>query len=238
MILGGLALIAARWLWRRAERDSRFPLLIGWIAIVPVLVYLPMNVQRRMAEGVIVPLAILAAMGLRLWARRFPRGRFLRFAVIGAALLTSLFLLSGGLLAAINPGRPLFRPADEIAAFEWLNAHSQPGEVALASAETGNAIPAYTHLRTYIGHGPETIGAEAKIARVARFYRGELSDAERADLLSPRCGDTSVHLCSDPITYVIYGALERQLADDPRAWADDLTLIYDEGGYQIYRTGE
>ncbi|MFN8527454.1 MAG: hypothetical protein U0670_02445 [Anaerolineae bacterium] len=59
------AVIALRFFARRAKTRIEDALLIGWMIAVPILVYLPINVQRRLAEGVIVPLAILAAWGIR-----------------------------------------------------------------------------------------------------------------------------------------------------------------------------
>jgi hypothetical protein len=235
VLLALLALFAARLVWRRARRDVSYALILGWLVIVPILIYIPVNVQRRLSEAVIVPLAVVAALGLRLWARRFPRQRPIRAAWIGAALATSFVLLSGALIAASIPARPLFRPSAEIAAFDWLNANSQSGEIVLSSVATGNAIPAYTHLRPYMGHGPETLYWQDKRARLQAFFDGELSADERAALLDSPCADGWT---CDPVRYVYYGETERTLTRDfPQSlgWSDSLTLIYDRGGVQIYR---
>ena len=45
-----------------------------------------------------------------------------------------------------------------------------PDDVALSSTSTSNVIPAYTHLRTYVGHGPETLDYQAKEPVVATFF--------------------------------------------------------------------
>ncbi len=210
------------------------PLLIGWVLIVPILLYLPINVQRRMSEAVIVPLAIFAAVGLRaLYERGIPR--VVLGAWVGVTLLTSALLLLGGSLAAASPARPLFRPAAEIAAFNWLDQHSQPGEIVLSAVETGNVIPAWTHLRVYMGHGPETLNWQFKTARLEYFYSDSMSAAERADFFAHPCGITFT--CAGSIRYVIWGPLERALApDDDPAWAASLTPIYDADGYVIYST--
>ncbi|MBN8635866.1 MAG: hypothetical protein J0M07_11130 [Anaerolineae bacterium] len=222
----------------RGDLGVRLSLLLGWLLVVPILVYLPINVQRRMSEGVIVPLAILAAIGLRWMARRIRFGRALKYALTGAALMTSVFLLFGGFLAASNPGRPIFRPAEEIAAFDWLAAHAEPDAVILTAPETGNAIPVYTSLRTYMGHGPETLYWQQKTETLTRFYRGELTAAERAELFSVTTQDSAFALSYYrlAVRYVYFGERERALAGDSMAWADGLTLIYDVDGVQIYRS--
>ncbi len=190
------------------------PLLIGWVLIVPILVYLPINVQRRMSEAVIVPLAILAAVGLRVLAD-WGIPRLLRGAWVGVTLLTSALLLLGGFLAAATPAPPLFRPAAEIDALNWLNQHSQPDQIVLSAVETGNLIPAWTHLRTFMGHGPETINWQFKTARLEYFYSDSMSAAERVSFFANPCALTFP--CAGSIRYVMFGPLERALAPDDYA---------------------
>ena len=219
--LGALAFIGGRRLWRQANVPQT--LLIGWPLIVSLLVYLPINVQRRLAEAVIVPLAILTVIGLDVLARRFSR-RTLVIVTLAAAMPPSLILLLGGYITALaGPPQVVYPPA-EIVAFNWLNNHAQTGEVVLGAFETGNRIPAYTHLRVYVGHGPETLNAMFKKAEVTRYYNGEMTADERAALYD-----------SMGIRYVFYGADERALAGDASPdWQAGLTRIYAEEGYEIY----
>lgn len=216
-----LAFIGARGLWRRASFNHL--LLIGWPLIVPVLVYLPINVQRRLAEAVIVPLSILAVMGLNVLAQRISR-RVLIGVTLAATLPASLILLMGGYVTALAGPPSVVYPAAQVMAFDWLNAHASPGEVVLGAFETGNRIPAYTHLRVYVGHGPETLYAVAKTAETVRFYNGEMTAPERRALYDAM-----------NIRYVFYGETERALAGDAVAdWQADLNRIYDAAGYEIY----
>ncbi len=220
----GVLIIPALWgsrlAWAAGKRSTRFVLLVGWVIAVPLLVYLPINVQRRLAEGVIVPLAILAAMGLRaLRPRRRPRART---ALLIAASLSSVLLLVGAFTAATHPARPLFQPRAELAAFDWLNQHAAPDDVLLAAAPTGNALPAYTNLRPFIGHGPETLNWPEKTRQVERFYSGAMPAGERAALYA-----------QFNIRYVFDGPLEQAFGASS-AWADGLTALYNADGYRIY----
>lgn len=225
-----LAGFGVRCVWQQPGIASA--LIIGWVLIVPLLVYLPLNVQRRLSEGVIVPLAILATAGLSVLARR-RFSRITRGALVTAALLTSALLLLGGVLAALNPARPLFRPAAEIAALHWLNQHAPPEAIVLSAPETGNVIPAWTHLRTYMGHGPETIDWQAKTRQLQAFYAGALTAQERADFFANPCAPNFA--CAGAIRYVLWGPLERALApDDSPTWVTGLRLVYDKNGYRIY----
>ena len=214
---------------RRARRDARYALLIGWPLVVPLLVYLPLNVQRRLAEGVIVPLALLAALGLAALARRRPRNarRALAAAVIGLLSLSSALLLLLALAAAASRSEPVFVPGALVRAFDWLSAHTEPGDVALATFRTGSRVPAYTNLRAFVGHGPETLHADAKTAQAEAFFSGGLTAAERAALLA-----------GQHVRYIIYGPAERRLAPDGGqavpAWAAGLDTLYSADDVTIY----
>lgn len=213
-VLGTLAVLALRWAWHRGAVRAPYLLLVSWIVAAPVLVYLPVNVQRRLAEGVIVPLGILAAIGWQRSAVRRPT--LVRGAVLTLVLGTSVLLWLGGLVSALAPSRPIFRPVAEISAMEALNTLAPPDAVVLSRHETGNLLPVYTGLIAYVGHGPETIHAEEKEARVTAFLRDELEPAERAALLVE-------------VDYVLVGPLER---------ADALGSGWQQGLREIAAFGE
>lgn len=215
LALAAPALWGIRWAWRRSAHsgDLRYLLLAAWVASAPVLIYLPVNVQRRLAEGVIAPLVILAVAGLRLISRRRRRRVLARNIVLALVLPTALLLWLGGLVSALNPDRPLFRPRAEIAALDRLNAIAPPDSVVLSSKETGNVIPAYTDLIAYVGHGPETIDAGSKEARARAFFTGTLAPDERRALL-------------DAVDYVFYGPLEvPEEGQRSMVWAAGLRLL-------------
>lgn len=239
---GLLAILAAGglgWAWRRGRLRARFCLLIGWPAIVPLLVYLPINVQRRMAEAVIVPLAILAAAGLERWMNRRdkPGRRRLALAIVGAACISAGLLWLGALLTAAVPAPPAFRPPGEADAFQWLNQHGAAGAAVLTGMATGNALPAYADLRPYVGHGPETLEAVRKDREMVALFTGQLTEEERAALYGSPCLVAAPSLCADPPRYLIYGNLERLLAretDRQASWQEEWTLVYDMGDYMIF----
>ncbi|MBN2303159.1 MAG: hypothetical protein JXQ72_01700 [Anaerolineae bacterium] len=212
MVLAIPAVVALRWVWRKSGSLPHL-LLATWIVAAPVLVYLPINVQRRLAEGVIVPLSILAVAGLRLafpHLRQWGRAQRIMLALV---LPTALLLWLGGTFSALSPARPLFRPVDELRALDRLNAVAPQDSVVLSSKDTGNYLPARTNLIAYVGHGPETIDADDKEDRVEAFFAGELDPAARRALLAG-------------VDYVFYGPLEVPEDGEPdRSWAEGLRLL-------------
>ncbi|MCZ7542813.1 MAG: hypothetical protein M5R40_04415 [Anaerolineae bacterium] len=230
------ALWGLRWAWRRGR--TRDLLLVSWVVAAPVLVYLPVNVQRRLAEGVFVPLGVLAVAGLRLLApqmARWLRARRLRLGrrrtwslalgvTLALILPTSLLVVAGGAALAARPAWPAFHPAGEIAAMDWLGAHARPGAVVLSAFGTGNYLPARADVRVYLGHGPETLDADAKRGVVEAFFAGALDAESRAALYA-----------AHGIDYVFYGPQEGATPGAPLpGWAADLRLAYQADGYSIF----
>ncbi len=225
------AVAGLRWAWRRGR--TRDMLLIAWVSAAPVLVYLPITVQRRLAEGVFVPLGILAVAGLRgsvaPWlAKKLhkPRKSAWKIALSTTLLLvlpTSLLLLVGGTALSFVPKEPAFHPTGEVAAMDWLAANTPRGAVVLSSFETGNYLPVRADVIAFLGLGPETVNAAAKQEMVQRFFNGAESAGALQSLYEEYGAD-----------YVFYGPQEGADTQPVPAWASDLQAIYNEAGYTIY----
>jgi hypothetical protein len=223
IVLALPALASFRWVWRRDKRpgSARYLLLIGWLTIVPILVYLPINVQRRLSEAVIVPLSILAVVGLRLAFKSHRMRRIAVAAVLCLALPTSIVLWFGGIGAALTHRAPIDWPDGMIDGLARLNAAVPRDARLLTTREIGSYAPVQTDLVSYVGHGPETLYGERKYAEVERFFADEMDAGERQTLL-------------DGIDYVFYGPLDPG-APDP-GWADGLRPFAQnaQSQYRIY----
>jgi hypothetical protein len=215
-----LAIPGWRVLWRRQPRWALFA--GGWLAVAPLLLYAPIPTQRRLIEGVLLPLAALAVLGLTVALRRWRR--WLGPVFVAATLPTAALLWLGALITARATAEPVFQPADQVAAFDWLALHAQPGQVVLAAFDTGNVLPAYAPLIAYIGHGPETVFLAAKAPRVAAFYQSATTDTDRRHLLA-----------DGRIAYVIEGPHEQVLGNFAPVQASYLSLSFQVGRYAIYR---
>lgn len=209
-------------------------LLVGWALALPLLAYMPVNLQRRLPEGewvVWVTLALLGLEGLILGraSRSTPgerrRSLFLPLGIVAASVLflTTLLLLLTGFMGATRLAHPVFRPRDEVRMFEFLARQALPGDVVLSAFETGNALPAWAPLRVVIGHGPES-GHLAEIQpQVAAFYQVSSSDAWRQEFLR-----------QFGVQYVFWGPAERKLGDWNLAQANYLELAAQAGEYSLF----
>jgi len=218
------ALLGARDLVRRESVLGLF--LPAWFAALILLAYAPVTVQRRLADGAWVALAVLAARGISTlrWSDRWRR--VAAALLLAAALPTTLILIGGGWWAVARPSVPLYRPAAEVRAMNWLADHAAPEQVVLASFDTGNVLPAWAPIRSVIGHGPETAGLAELRPKVEGFFGNAMTESERRALL-----------VGQSVDFVLVGPEERKLGP----WESippELRPVYDESGYTVYSVDE
>ncbi len=156
-------LVAPFALWGAIRLSKVKPVIgwfpIAWVLMLPVLAYAPLNLQRRLPEGIWVAWIVLALSAFRsTQVKEQVNNRFRYFQMLSTLLFPStLLLLSGGLMAAATPRQPIFYPVDEVTLFQTLSDQAQPGDVVLTAFPTGNGLPAWAPLRVVIGHGPESV---------------------------------------------------------------------------------
>ena len=165
------ALMGIRRVFDIAHQDRAWWWLMGWVAIVPFLVYAPINVQRRLLEGVWVALVILGVMGLRTMPRW---GQLL---VICATLPTTLVLFLGACMNHVE----YYTPQAITQAMLWL-ADQPTDQAVLTTRPIGNLLPLYASQRVFLGHGPETLYATTKAQQVTDYLNGQMPLAERLQL--------------------------------------------------------
>lgn len=201
--------------------EERWLLPLAWVLVVPLLLYLPYNMQRRMSAAIQVPLAMLAAAGLLAWWRNRPAARTGYVALVS---VSNWLLIGGSLLLVAQRSEPVFRSGAEVDALQWLGRHASAGDTVLSSFEVGNIVPVHSDLRVFAGHGPETLYGAQKQAALARFFDAGTEDGWRRDLL-----------LDFGIDYVFYGPHEQALGSWQPGKSSYLVPVYGEAGYTIYQ---
>lgn len=178
---GLLLFVALPGIWRalrRFERDGdRFMLI--WLVVNVIWLYVPFNLQRRLAIGLIIPIVYFGVRSLEdFWFNLINRKwRDAALLVFFVFLMPSNVLVLGlPLVGVIEPKRgleeALLIESGYGEAMRWLNRNARPGDVVLAPPQPSLWIPAYTSLRVVYGHPIETLDAERKLAEVVAFYNG------------------------------------------------------------------
>ncbi len=193
-------------------------LLVAWAVIIPPLLYLPVNPQRRFVEGLHIPLSILATIGVyrhllpgmersRLWARvtsheRYESRSLRQFVLVAIFLLTlpsNLYVLASLGVTAIQHPYPFYHERAEVEAVDWLTAHTSDKDTVFTTYWTGSYIAARAGNRVFLGHWAETTNYAQKMEEAKTFF-GPAPDEWRKALLRDY-----------NISYLFYGPRERAL---------------------------
>ena len=241
----GLVVLLAIWGMVHVIRHGgeRALLLIAWVGSALLLAYLPFALQRRMVEGLHIPLCVLATVGLfeyalpalmrMSWVQRLAAWRqyqapglrrLLLFSAVALTVPSSLYLLLGSSLAAIHHDPSLYYGLGETEAVDWLGSNTERTDTVLASYAIGRLIPARAGNRVFVGHFIETVEVERKRELTALFFNSDTSDGFRHTLLSEY-----------GIRYVFHGPRERQLGDFEPSTCECLLPAYRNSEVTIYR---
>ncbi|MBN1284243.1 MAG: hypothetical protein JXB47_02490 [Anaerolineae bacterium] len=169
---------------RRFEPDGD-QLMLTWLVVNSALLYAPINLQRRFAIGLIVPLTYFAVRGLEdYWVNAVPRALW-RPALIGlfvVMLPSSIMAMGGPLFGAVfniesGVANNLLLEKAYVDTLGWLRTRiplrtEGRDTVVLAAPDFSMFIPAWAGQRVAYGHPYETIDAAAKEAQVKAWYRG------------------------------------------------------------------
>lgn len=204
---------------RKWKEDALKLFCLIWSLALPVLLYLPLGLQRRFSEAAWV---LLIALALRAFDERIvSEGRRWLFAL---ALPTTLILWFGAMQAAWAAQLPVQRTADEVAVYIALKDQAEAGQVVLAAYSSSNALPAWAPLRVVAGHGPESVHFERYAEDVSAFYQAATPESARIRILR-----------RNHVDYVLWGPAERAIGQWDPTQADYLTTWFGVGSVQVFR---
>lgn len=226
-----LGLVGIRHVFQVAT--EKHVLLFIWPIAAITLAYMPIGVQRRLLEGAIIPMSILAVLGFQQAVSKFSALRMPAIAVLLIAVTLNPFLfIVGAVNAAGKPIWPIYNTREELAAYVYLAETAPPGSRVLSTCESGNLLPAHALVRVYCGHGPETIDSPLKRELAVSFFTprsvGGMTNSERNALLDEAM-----------IDFVWIGGPEVEAGCGGGSCLNEaelaLSLIYASGQYRIYR---
>lgn len=239
---GPMLLLALLFLARRPQ-PAGYQLLWLWLLAVSLLVYAPLNPQRRFVQGLQLPLSILTVASLsqivlprlaqsrpfRWLAARpgySPAGlqRFLLFQILLFMALSNFYVITSIFITAtIQQPDLLFRPEDEQIAVEWLRHNTGREQIILAAYQSGNYIAAQTSNPVFIGHWAETMAFEQKQQEITQFFSTQMDDNWQKTFLN--------HY---QIAYIWYGPREQQIGSLNLSNLPNPTPVFQNGAIKIY----
>jgi uncharacterized membrane protein len=114
---------------------------------------------------------------------------------------------------------------EEMEAIEYLQVNAGCEDVTLSSFDTGNLLPAFVCLKSFVGHWDQTPSYIQRLTEVGAFYDSNIPDDWRRRLLQ-----------DFNIRYVYFGQAERNQGDFDPEPSDYLKLVYQNLEISIYET--
>ncbi len=196
-LLSGLGLLVVLTLitifskkYRFASKERQVFLLV-WIVADLLLVYLPLNVQRRFLLGIHIPFSILATFavvdivvpfvkkhlsGGKFFNRRLVLSKgFLYLVIVLLLSVTSIYLLADQVASLHDVpsgefGNVRYLSDDEFNAILWLDEHTNNSDVIIAPYHLSNFIPSFAGNKVYCGHWAQTLNFSSKYDSLNDFY--------------------------------------------------------------------
>jgi len=226
LVAYGLILIPAVLGMLHVIRSKRWTslILVAWVLAFPVFAYAPHNLQRRLPDGIWIAWLTLTAIRLSDPRKVLPKTQFRwRMILLGVSIPTTIMIFVSGLQVSTQPRMHLFRPADEVAVFEWLRDEADEGIVVLSAFEAGNALPAWAPVTVVIGHGPESANHAFIRSQVNTFYSGGMDQDQQIQFLK-----------SQHVDFVFAGPHERTYGDMNLSKSPLYELRFEVGEYQLF----
>jgi len=234
-----------------AEKGSvsrREIFLIVWAVTQFFLLYLPISTQKRLLEGLNVPIIILAVSGLFFLDRLLATGGLKKVCglfnvgndMAGKVVPCMFLVISFGLVfsisnvASVQENILFFKDEehffgayiaqDNENAMKWIEAHTPNDSVIFSGYKNGNIIPIISFRHVYLGHYAQTADYPGKEKESVMFFQ-DYSSPERREFLE-----------KNNIGYIFWGPEERVLTDNFNPDQEDfLQKVYGNGSVAVYR---
>lgn len=214
-------LLFAVWGWYQSKSDKgegKIRFLQVWGLVGIILIFLPLDLQRRFIAGYYLPLSGLAAIGLGKIGR--PR---LNMIVLAMSIITNGLLITMGIYSINTHSDNIFLHKTDMDALNWIKYNTPSDAAILASPDIGLVIPGFTGRKVIYGHPFETPNAHLEKENVTRWYNGSM-DRLQADRFILEKG----------IDYIYFGPREKELGEGRNLAR--YQRVYSNGDVQILST--
>ena len=187
-LTGGYVLIIKK------EKDWKDIFLLSWFGTQFLLIYFPFAFQRRLLEGLQIPLVILAVFGLfalKNYLKEKPIFRkyffsknnflfklFLIYLFFAYVFTSNLIILLNDFSIYLKNEPYAYLESKKYEAMLWLKNNTPEESVILSWYGNGNLIPAISLRQIYFGHFHQTAQSSKKAEKMEHFFQ-ESNDAEK-----------------------------------------------------------
>lgn len=217
----------------KKQRREKEIFLLAWFVAQIILIYSPLNFQRRLTAGLQILLAILSVTALYFlqnsnhFLNNFFRKKKITLCLLFIVFLggSNYFLFLNDITYYLNPPQihSPYLSLGEKEAMLWLKNNSLEKSIVLAAPTTGNLIPAVSLRPVYVGQWSLTAAQTVKTEWLKKFF-SEFSDRARAGFLK-----------INKIDYFFYGPAEKSATNLDPDQADYLEKVYQNEEVTIYK---
>jgi len=191
-------------------KNYKYLFLIIWAIVQFVLLYAPVNYQRRLALGIHLPFVLLTCIFL-FHFYQVKKELIKKYAVAFSVLIfivfipSNLFVLATDIMIYNQEREASYLDLDTYQGFIWLKENSDAESIIFSSVRTGNILPAYALRTSYVGHAVETPYYNQRKKEPAWFF------SQKKDV-------GLEFFKKRNIKYIFYGKLEKELGNfDPNS---------------------
>lgn len=233
--LGGLfflAVLSFYQLFRNNKlKDNKYLFLVVWAFVQFVILYAPVNYQRRLALGIHIPFAILSALYLfhlyQLKKTLFKKN-VASFLVLGGLIFlpSTLFALSADLMVFNQQHKLSYVTQGEYNGYLWLKRYAAEESIVFSDVKTGLILSAYSLRTSYVSHPVETPFYREIKKEPEWFFAQNRPEKEEINFLKDR-----------DIDYIYYGPKEVGLGGfynpDTKNYLQEVYTSADTKIYQV-----
>ena len=225
-----LAVVGVYFLDKRGQLTQPKYLLISvWAGAQLILLYAPVNYQRRLALGIHFPLVVLTVIALvsiyAVHQQKINRHQVTVFVLLFLVFVPStLFALATEIMVFSQARQLSYIDVAVAQGFDWLKHYSPRGAVVFSSSSVGNILPAYAVRTSYVGHAVETPYFVERRIEPAWFFDHNRSPEVEQRFLTER-----------NISYLFFGPDEQALGSFDPASKPYLQQVFDSSGVKIYQ---
>ena len=207
-----LAVVGLAYFLKKKSIDKKEIFLIVWAVSQFLLIYFPVNTQRRLFEGLDIPIIILATYGWIFvkdnWFKKKPEIFRQFFYIFSFFLFICIFFMTNVISISFDYILLKYYPsysymkADDKSAMLWIKDNTPEKSIIFSGVSDGELIPVFSFRQVYYGHWSETINAEEKLKILEDFF-SKYGIQEKKEFLD-----------KNHINYLFWGAEEKKAAGD------------------------
>ncbi|MFA6525156.1 MAG: hypothetical protein WCT33_02675 [Patescibacteria group bacterium] len=199
------------------KQDNKWHFIATWFVVQTILLYTPLDFQRRLAQNLHFPMVLLATYAIIFLVKKYGYTMVVRYLLNNKVVLAFIFIIFfsfSNIYAILNDlllyksmAYPFFYLSQDYAkSFDWMKENMSKDDVILSEWIDGNFIPGYSGRTVYLGHGVETVNYLFKQEQTEWFYRDNLETDAKKEFLK-----------QSGIDYILFSGRSQELGDfDPK----------------------